>query len=78
MLYPAELLGHMRYLFYPNMGFLSRKESQIPHCVGDLKHSNFLTAFQRTGQGHFVRVFQLTAHGNTIGKAGHLDLHGPQ
>lgn len=38
---------------------------------------HFLTAFQCPGEGDLVRVFQLAAHRNTIGKSCDANFHGP-
>ena len=39
---------------------------------------NFLSSFQGSGERHFIRILQLAAHRHAVGKAGYLDLHGPQ
>ena len=86
----CSLLVYVRLVMVPTSGaLLPLRNSWIKHTISFkiqnsstfvllFLRSNFLSAFQRPGEGHFIGILQLAAHRHAVSKSCHLDLHGPQ
>ncbi len=84
-LYPTFYCGNGRtkvrpFLFLRAFGAAALSDARQPRVKGrnkaEIPYLQIPPTFERTGQRNLIDIFQMSAHGNAVGKAGDTNAEG--